>query len=178
MVPGVERLASPAMVVSCLALAVALGGVAVAGKGSKVATGDVDLVTHKVERGGLQGTGTLPDGGPTIKGKAKKGDLLGIQAQVDIQRLEGASTCFLILYVKAPGLPEGSDTVAFQDSPTPQTVFLGLTNNGTSGAYDAVRRTVPIAKDGKYRVSLEYSSGHAGTVCEFSKRNLWVEHIR
>lgn len=149
-----------------------------AGGGSKVVTADLDLVTHKVERGAVQGTGTLPDDGPTIKGKAKKGDLLGIQAQVDIQRLEGASTCFLILYVKAPGHPEGSDTVAFQDSPTPQTVFLGLTNNGTSSPYDGARRTVPVAKDGKYKVRLSYASGHSGTVCEFSKRNLWVEHIR
>ena len=188
---------SPAMVVAVAALIVALAGSAVAVdkitsndiaknavlsqhiEAGQVKNDDTDLVKHARAPGEVQHSASASaELGPNLTLRAKRGDVLRINARVTIRNVLGSQECYVNLAVDGPGDEVDSELrVMDRQGGGPFVTYANNSSGGSGFGLNSDPLDLPIVRAGRHRVFLTYQV-EAGNTCGFADRNLWVEQIR
>jgi hypothetical protein len=194
---------SPSLVISLLALFVALGGTAVAVskigsndiarnavRSKHIAPGqvqpsDLGVVVHRTVAGEEETTSiaAVPLTGPVVKLSARAGEVLGIDARFSLHDTVGGSECYVNLDVSGPD-PVGHKFTRIGDYQGGSVATMYMTQDvtasggqGTANASRPMTHSLPIAESGKYTIRLTYQVQTVGTACGYSDRHLWVHRL-
>ena len=193
-----RRLPSPGLIVAVVALVLAMGGSAVALKGTNsvksndiakgavkgtdVATGaikaqDLDLIKVDGEIGPFVTASATPVdlGGPSVTVKVPETGLVAVYARATGQINGGGQNALALVHLFEPTLLPGSPRVLQFDGATPE---LRITAPGTGDLDGTPTLTrggwiVFPANAGKYTFSLRYSQAGGGSAT-FQNTGLWV----
>ena len=196
-----RRLPSPGLIVAVIALVLAMGGSAVALKGTNsvksndiakgavkgtdVATGaikaqDLDLIKVDGEIGPFVTASATPVdlGGPSVTVKVPETGLVAVYARATGQINGGGSDALAQVHLFEPTLLPGAPRVMQFDEPTPA---LRITTPGTGDLDGTLTLSrggwiVFPADAGKYTFSLRYSQSGGGSAT-FQNIGLWVQVI-